>query len=546
MSQVFVSYARSTAAQAQAVAEALRAAGFDVWRDDELPPHRAYSDVIEERLSAAPAVVVVWSAEAARSHWVRAEADAAREAGTLVQLTVDGSSPPMPFNQIQCADMTGWSGDPTAPGWRKVVASVAELAGDASARAAPAAEPPPLPSKPSIAVMPFANLSSDPEQDYFADGMMEEIVTTLSRCKSIFVIASGSTLSFKGRAVGAEEVARQLGVRYVLEGSVRQAAGRVRIAVKLIDAADGAQIWSDRFDDTLEDMFALQDNVALSVAGVIEPALREAEIRRASQRPTDSPGGYDLYLRAVPLYRSFRKAEMLEALELIDRAVALDPNFAVALALAATARMQIISFGWSDDPESHRRRGLELAERALAAGGDDPQVLAQVAVSLARGLDRTPDRAAALIDRAAALNPGSASVWFFSGMIRVSMGDPQTAFEQLERARRLDPLSYTSGASRTWMAVARFEQRRFEEALELIGEATYRHPVRYAVEAALLGHLGRAGEARDALAHYRTLAARPIEELAPAWFHLPEHRRLLAEGLAKAEAAAPSSAAAER
>jgi adenylate cyclase len=541
MSSVFVSYARSTAAEAQAVAEGLRAAGFQVWRDDELPPHRAYADVIEERLKSASAVVAVWSRDAVKSQWVRAEADAAREAGKLVQLSVDGSVPPMPFNQIQCADLSGWRGGAEAPAWRKVIASVAELVGSGAGeeRAPSFASPPALPSKPSIAVMPFSNLSSDPEQEYFADGMMEEIVTTLARSKSLFVIASGSTLSFKGRAVGAKEVALQLGVRYLLEGSVRRAGDRVRIAVKLIEGADSRQIWADRFDGSLEDVFALQDQVALSVAGVIEPAVREAEMIRVSRRPTESLDSYDLYLRAVPLFRSFRKAEMLQALDLIDRAIELDPNFAIALAVGATGHMQIVTFGWSDDLEAHRRHGLELAERALAAGGDDPQVLAQASIALARGLDPTPERAAALIDRAAALNPGSASVWFFSGMIRTTMGDPDAAYEQLERARRLDPLSFTPGAAGAWMAIARFEQRRFDEALALIGETAYRNPVRYAVEAALLGHVGRSAEARAALALYRTLSDRPIEELAAAWFHQPEHRRLLLEGLAKAHPPAP-------
>src|SRR5215472_16775395 len=291
MADVFISYARSTEKQARAVAEGLRAEGYSVWSDDDLPSHRAYADVIEEQLSTAKAVVVIWSAEAVRSEWVRSEANRAREDHKLVQLNMDGARLPMPFDQIQCADLAGWSGDRAAPGWTKVAASVAELA---TARAAPAppvtsGAPPSLPSKPSIAVMPFANLSDDRDQEYFADGMMDEIVGVLSRFRSIFVIASSSTMTFKGKSVSPQEVRRLLGVRFVLEGSVRKAAGRVRISARLLDTADATQVWADRFDDTLDDVFALQDKVAASVAGVIVPAVREAEIRRAmgSANPDD-------------------------------------------------------------------------------------------------------------------------------------------------------------------------------------------------------------------------------------------------------------------
>lgn len=535
LSKVFISYARSTEAVAHRIAEALRAVGYDVWRDDELPAHRAYGDVIEEHLKAAKAVVVLWSAEAVKSQWVRSEANRARQDHKLVQLRLDGADLPMPFDQVQCADLVGWGGDLDAPGWRKVVASVADLAGKKSLATAPVAEfPPPMPSKPSIAVMPFANLSSDPEQDYFADGMMDEIVTALTRCKSIFVIGSGSTLSLQGKPVGAQEVARLLGVRYVLEGSVRRAANRVRIAVKLIDAADGAQIWADRFDDSLEDVFALQDKVALSVAGVIEPAVRDAEIRRATTRPTSNMSSYDLYLRALPLFRTFRKAQMSRALDLLDRAIDLDPSFAIALAVAATCHMQVISYGWSDDLEGHRLRGIERAERALGIGGDDAQVLAQVAAAL-RGLDRTLDRPMAIIDRAVALNPGSSQVWFTSGLIRAVAGEPEAALEHLGTASRLSPHSFMADASHAWMAIARFEQHRFEEALALSRDTAYRFPLWYAVEAALHAYLGRMREAREALSAYQAASSSPIEETADAWFRDEAHRKLFLDGVGLAE-----------
>jgi adenylate cyclase len=546
LSDVFISYARSTEAQAQAIGEALRALGYGVWRDDELPAHRAYSDVIEERLRAAKAVVVIWSAEAVKSHWVRAEADAAREAGTLVQLSVDGATPPMPFNQIQCADLAGWSGDNSAPGWRKVVASIADLVGGAlSPAAAPLSDAPlPLPSKPSIAVMPFANLSNDPDQEYFADGMMEEIVNALSRFRSLFVIASGSTLSFKGKTVSPHEVARQLGVRYVLEGSVRRAANRVRIAVKLIDAGDGAQIWGDRFDDTLEDVFALQDRVALSVAGVIEPAVETAEIRRASKRPTENMGSYDLYLRALPLFYSFERAETLQALDLLDRAIALDPDFSEALALAAVCHTQMVGNSWCDDPDSLRRRGIELANRALRVGGDDAVVLARCAIALMQ-LERNQDRAAALMDRAIALNPGSALVWQLSGVVQTRAGAPEIAIEHLATAMRLDPVSDTNRRARAFMAVARFEQGAFAEARELLGAATTgQNPMSYLpVLAATLGHLRRPSQAQDALSRYRALSSGTFEDFATDFFHRPEHRKLFLDGIALADGKAPSDIA---
>ncbi|MFI4973274.1 MAG: TIR domain-containing protein [Caulobacterales bacterium] len=534
MSDIFISYARSTAEQAQAAAGVLRGLGYSVWWDEDLPAHRNYSDVIEEHLRSAKAVVVIWSAEATKSQWVRAEADMAREAGTLVQISVDGVAPPLPFSQIQCADLTGWTGDQNAHGWRKVADSIADLLGGQAAPPVPPGETPPaLPNKPSIAVMPFANLSGDTEQDYFADGMVEEIVTALSRDKSIFVIGSGSTLSFKGKAVSPHEVGRRLGVRYVLEGSVRKAGGRVRIAVRLTDAMDGAQIWGDRFEDTLDDIFALQDKVALNVAGIIEPTVQQAEVRRVSRRPTESMGSYDLYLRALPLYQTFLAAEVFRALELLNRAIALDPDFGSALASAAECHAFIVINGWSDDPESHRRRGIELARRAVSAAGDDAEVLAKAADAMP-GLGENLDPAIVLIDRAIALNPGSSFVWSMSGLLRVRLGEPDLAIEHLETAMRLDPLSPTHAVWRSRVAIARFQQRRFVEALALLKETTQQtdFPTGPAYLAATYGHLGQARDAQEALSRYRERSPTPVE--SRAWGR-PEHLTLFLDGIALAE-----------
>src|SRR6476620_11240674 len=220
MSDVFVSYARPDEPLADRVAEMLRAEGFRVWRDDELPAHRTYADVIEERLHSAKAVVVLWSAEAARSQWVRAEADIAREAGTLVQVTIDGAIPPLPFNQIQCADLAGWSGDESAAGWRKLSDSVGALAG--AAQPAVKAGSKPAARTLSICVLPFANMSGDAEQEYFSDGISEDITTDLSKVSALAVIARNTAFTFKGQSADVTDIARKLGVSHVLEGGVRK------------------------------------------------------------------------------------------------------------------------------------------------------------------------------------------------------------------------------------------------------------------------------------------------------------------------------------
>jgi len=474
MSDVFISYARSTAAQAHLVSEGLRACGFSVWRDDELPAHRAYADVIEERLREAKAVLVIWSAEAVKSQWVQSEADRARQDGKLVQLALDDVRLPMPFDRIQCAKLIGWTGDLEAPGWRKVTASIGELLGaSAPAAAAIAPAPLPLPAKPSIAVMPFVNLSGDPGQAYFADGMVEEVVTALSRFKSIFVISSGSTLSFKGRSVSPQDAARQLGVRYVLEGSVRQAGGRVRITVKLTDASDGAQIWADRFDDTLEDVFALQDKVALSAAGQIEPTLLEAEIRCARARPTANIGAYDLYLRALVPWRSWSQAGMTEALEFLRRAIALDPDYAEALALAAGVLTMTIIYGWTEDPKKTGNEAQRLAHRALSLAPDDPSVLTNATVEMMI-LEPHADTVA-MYDRALALNPGACTTWAYSGWARLERGREQ-AVEHLETAIRLDPLSAERPTYLGGLGLARLAGGRFGDAVTLAIQSAQLRP----------------------------------------------------------------------
>jgi TolB-like protein/class 3 adenylate cyclase len=230
---------------------------------------------------------------------------------------------------------------------------------------APAPPPLALPDKPSIAVLPFQNMSGDPEQEYFVDGMVEEIITALSRIRWLFVIARNSSFTYKRQSPDLKQVGRELGVRYVLEGSVRKAGGRVRITAQLIDTAIGAHLWADRFDGSLDDVFELQDKVASSVAGVIEPALQAAELARSADRPTDDLTAYDLYLRAFPHAFSWDKRLIGHAIDLLGRATENDPRYGPALALAAYCHRQLDLSGWADDPGMNRRQSLDLARRAV-------------------------------------------------------------------------------------------------------------------------------------------------------------------------------------
>jgi TolB-like protein/class 3 adenylate cyclase len=233
-----------------------------------------------------------------------------------------------------------------------------------------------LPDKPSIAVLPFQNLSGDPEQEYFADGMVEEIITALSRIRWLFVIARNSSFTYKGQGVDVKRVGHELGVRYILEGSVRKGGNRVRISGQLVDALSGTHLWADRFDGSLEDVFDLQDKVATSVAGVIEPALQSAEMRRSAARATTDLTAYDLYLRAIAVFFPITKDRTLEALGLLDQAIAIDRHYGPALAWAANCHFRLVVEGWAEKPETSRRKGTDLARQALQVAENDPGILA--------------------------------------------------------------------------------------------------------------------------------------------------------------------------
>ncbi len=297
----------------------------------------------------------------------------------------------------------------------------------------------PLPDKPSIAILPFTNLSSDPEQDYFADGMVEEIITALSRSKSLFVIARHSSFTYKGKAVDIKRVGRELGVRYVLEGSVRKAGNRVRITGQLVDAATGNHIWADRYDSTLDDIFDLQDRVTTSVIGAIAPQLERAEIARAQRKPTESLQAYDYYLRAQASgYRYTREAN-IEALKLTQTANNLDPDFAAPFALGALCIVQRWAFGWSSGGAEDKTEARRLARRAIELDKDDPTVLALAGQALAILIGEV-EEGAALLARAISLDPNLAVARFSNGWVQLYFGDGDAAIEQFQIGLRMSPL----------------------------------------------------------------------------------------------------------
>ena len=388
---------------------------------------------------------------------------------------------------------------------------------------------PPLPDKPSIAVLPFANLSGDPEQEYFADGMVEEIITALSRIRWLFVIARNSTFTYKGQAVDVKQIGRALGVRYVLEGSVRKAGGRVRITAQLIDATNGAHLWADRFDGSLEDVFELQDKVAISVAGVIEPALETSEIRRSELRPTNDLDAYDLYLRALPILFAFPSRErVLEALGFLDQAIVRDPRYGLALALASVGHARL--YDWGEDAETNRERGIARARLAVEVAGDDPGVLVLAAFPLSF-LGEDIGTQIELVDRALALNPSFARAWFLRGVLSVWAGEPDLGIEQVETSLRLNPRDRRGNYN--WpIGMAHFLACRFDTALAKLLVAVQETPAwpwPYRGLAACYAHMGRLDEARGVIVQLQALTTELLPRSLP--FRKPEHRELFLSGL---------------
>ncbi len=381
-----------------------------------------------------------------------------------------------------------------------------------------------LAGNPSIAVLPFLNMSGDPDQEYFADGIVEDIITALSRFKSLFVISRNSSFFYKGKSPDVRQVGRELGVRYVLEGSVRKAGNRVRITGQLIEAATNAHLWADRFEGPMDDIFTLQDKVTSSVVGVVEPTIQRSEIQRALAKPTGNLNAYDYYLRGLPKYNKWTRAANEEAHGLFSAALELDPHYAAAMIQLAFVHAQRLMQNWTDDRQREAMAGKRLQERALELAKEDQFVLAGSAyLHVQFGGDVAT--AVSLIDRAMNLNPNSSVALETSTWIRVRSGDPELAIEHCLRAMQLNPLNQT----RTPLAIAYFLLGREQEALVCIDEALINAPralptLRFA--AIIKAGLGRVAEARQVVK--RTLEINPNAWAAsgPTWVpDKPEYQR---------------------
>ncbi|WP_027133658.1 winged helix-turn-helix domain-containing tetratricopeptide repeat protein [Geminicoccus roseus] len=409
--------------------------------------------------------------------------------------------------------------------------------GEADLPAEPAAVLP-LPDRPSIAVLPFVNLSGDPDQDYFADGVVEDIITALSHIRWLFVIARNSSFTYKNRAVDVRRVGRELGVRYVLEGSLRRTPGRVRITAQLIDATTGIHVSADRFDGTLDDIFELQDQVASSVVGAIARQLERAEIERARRKPTRSLDAYDYYLRGMAHLHQGSREDMDLALPLFRQAVQLDPGFASAYAMAAWCHFWRKVNGWMTDRERESAEGIRLARLAVELGRDDPVALTRSGHALGHLLGDL-DGGIALLDRALALDSNLAAAWFLGGFLRAWRGEPEDAIAHFSRAMRLSPLDPETYRMQAGMALAHLLAGRFDAASSWAEKAFRDLPsflMVIGIIAASHALAGRSEEAERAMRRLRQLDPRLQVSDLRQWLPIrrSEDLAMLAEGLRRA------------
>lgn len=538
---VFISYSREDQPTARLYAEALTREGFNVWWDQALRSGEAFDQVIEDAIKSAKAVVVLWSESSCSSRWVRAEATLAERTGGLAPVRIGPCQLPIMFELTHTNDLSHWKGNVADGAWRRLVADLRALVAKAAvepevpaavtmARGAPFI----LPDKPSIAVLPLNDLSGE-DHDHFAEGIVEEISTALSRFQTLFVIAGASSLTYRDPNRDPAKVCRELGVRYLLDGSIRRAKDRVRISVRLIDGIEGVQVWADRFDDSLDDIFDLQERVAHAVAARIDSSIDTAEVARSRSQPAVSSGAYELYWRANAVFRRMDPASLREAIALTEQVLSLDPENAWAASLAAFCYATLFANGVAEDPFAIRTKALELYEKALINGGDDARVLGYCSAALVCAAG-DPEIAQRLTVRALQINPGSATNLFWGAWNDIILGNPDQGLERFETALRLNPMSIVRPMTVTGMGLCRLFQGRFSEAADILLEASPQlphFPATWAGLTAALAHAGRLSEARKAREGLRRLndSRGPL-----ALMRAPQQTEILNQGIEMADA----------
>ena len=504
---IFLSYNREDAATAKRFADAFAAEGLTVWWDTALRSGEAYDEVTEAALRGAKAVVVLWSPRSVISRWVRAEATIADRCKTLVPVMIEACERPIMFELTQTAELSHWTGDVRDKAWLAFLDDVRGFVGREATALTPAAPvpelaiaPQPLAAKPSIVVRPFANMAGAGEADYFADGMVVEIVSALSRFPSLFVISSGSSFNLRSDARSNGEIARELGVRYVLQGNVRKSGNVVRIAVELLDGDAHTPIWTQRFDGVLDDVFALQDEVSNAVAARIDSSIRTNEMQHANNRLSKDKGAYDLFLRGSHnMWARYDEVELRRAIGLFDQAIERDPQFALAMVLNSNACFNLQQWNVCADQAELMTKCLSLAQRAVQIDKADYRIPAWASYSFLQ-CGQPVAMANGLIERALEMNPGDSVTHWLSGYNKLFMPDPEKALAAFEVGLRLDPHSPWRASFQAGQAVALIQLDRFGEAVPLLSYPAEEWPVVRSVchtlQAAALGFLRRVPEAK--------------------------------------------------
>ena len=456
ISDIFISYSRDDQAVARRYAAAFEAEGFSVWWDAALRPGEAFDEVIEAALKAAKAVVVLWSPRSVVSRWVRAEATLADRNKTLAPVIVEPCERPIMFELTQTADLCHWRGQADDRVWRTLVVDVRNLVGvRAAPQAAPAVEAQ-KDARPSIMVLPFVNMGGDPEQEYFSDGITEDIITDLGRISALSVVSRNTAFSYKGRTVSVADMASSLGVSHILEGSVRKAGAQVRITAQLIETARDQQIWAERFDRTLEDIFAIQDEISQAIVGALKLKLAAAEQKALTERPTASAEAYELFLLARQFARTGSERMKPLIVRICQRAVDLDPDFGLAWAHMALAEAEAAQRAVPGCTWEH---ALHAAERAVAVAPNLAEAHAAMAEAIWRGPTMNLDGGRPSIEKALSLDPDCYEAHVIAGFEAIADQDWLRAIDHFETSCDLDSMAYRPAGmvTQAYLALGRRE-----------------------------------------------------------------------------------------